>query len=150
MSVAMFHVPKNVPTLVPRLLREAVEKGKFEEELVLMRKDGSTFRAVLTVRPILRDGQHVGYMGMTRPLTPPGPVPVARLWVQSLRAPVLVASLIPGFVAALAARGAGYGIDRGLLGLSQGGLVSIPLGTNIGNDDVEYRAGKARQFRHRS
>src|SRR3989449_9427916 len=32
MSVAMFHVPKNVPTLVPRLLREAVEKGKFEEE----------------------------------------------------------------------------------------------------------------------
>src|SRR3989449_677960 len=75
MSVAMFHVPKNVPTLVPRLLREAVEKGKFEEEVVLMRKDGSTFRAVLTVRPILRDGQHVGYMGMTRPLTPPGPVP---------------------------------------------------------------------------
>src|SRR6266566_4680918 len=42
MSVAMFHVPKNVPTLVPRLLREAVEKGKFEEEVVLMRKDGST------------------------------------------------------------------------------------------------------------
>src|SRR5439155_24365178 len=49
MSVAMFHVPKNVPTLVPRLLREAVEKGKFEEEVTLMRKDGSTFRAVLTV-----------------------------------------------------------------------------------------------------
>src|SRR2546426_347192 len=133
MSVAMFHVPKNVPTLVPRLLREAVEKGKFEEEVVLMRKDGSTFRAVLTVRPILRDGQHVGYMGMTRPLTPPGPVPVARLWVQSLRAPFLVASLIPGFVGALAAREAGYGIDLGLLGLALVGLavacflVSPPL-----------------------
>src|SRR5438445_191905 len=81
MSVAMFHVPRNVPTLVPRLLREAVQKGKFEEEVVLIRKDGSTFRAMLTVRPIRRDGEHVGYMGMTRPLTPPGPVPVARLGV---------------------------------------------------------------------
>src|SRR5947199_105268 len=78
MSVAMFHVPKNVPTLVPRLLREALEKGKFEEEVTLMRKDGSTFRAVLTVRPIVREGRHVGFMGMTRPLTAPGPVPVAR------------------------------------------------------------------------
>src|SRR3989441_11658705 len=98
MSFAWFHVPKNVPTLVPRLLREAIEKGKFEEEVTLMRKDGATFRAVLTVRPIVRDGHHVGFMGMTRPLTPPGPVPVARLWVQALRAPFLVASLIPGFV----------------------------------------------------
>src|SRR5437879_5051698 len=50
MSVAMFHVPKNVPSLVPRLLLEAIEKGKFEEEVTLMRKYGSTFRAVLTLR----------------------------------------------------------------------------------------------------
>src|SRR5438093_635217 len=148
LTVAMFHVPKNVPTLVPRLLREALEKGKFEEEVVLMRKDGSTFRAVLTVRPILRDGQHVGYMGMTRPLTPPGPVPVARLWVQSLRAPFLVASLIPGFVAALAAREAGYGIDLGLLGLSLVGLVFIHLGTNMANDAWDYRSGNDLQVRH--
>ncbi len=68
MSVAAFHMPKNVATLVPRLLREAVEKGKFEEEVVLMRKDGSTFRAILTVRPMVRDGRQVGFMGMTRPL----------------------------------------------------------------------------------
>jgi len=148
MSVAMFHVPRNVPTLVPRLLREAVEKGKFEEEVVLMRKDGSTFRAVLTVRPILRDGQHVGYMGMTRPLTPPGPIPVARLWVQSLRAPFLVASLIPGFVAALAAREAGYGIDLGLLGLALVGLVFIHLGTNMANDAWDYRSGNDLAVRH--
>src|SRR5256884_415317 len=57
MSIAWFHVPKNIPTLVPRLLREAIEKGKFEEEVTLMRKDGATFQAVLTVRPVLRDGQ---------------------------------------------------------------------------------------------
>ena len=113
-----------------------------------MRKDGSTFRAVLTVRPILRDGQHVGFMGMTHPLTPPGPVPVARLWVQAFRAPFLVASLIPGFVGALAARQAGHGIDLRLLGLSLLGLVFIHLGTNMANDAWDYRSGNDLQVRH--
>src|SRR5256712_6804645 len=70
MSVAMFHVPRNVPTPVPRLLREAVEKGKFDKEVVLMRTDGSTFRAALTVRPILRDGQQFGDIGTPHPLSP--------------------------------------------------------------------------------
>jgi len=68
LSVATFHLPENVPTLVPRLLKTAVEKGKFEEEVTLQRKDGSTFRAVLTVRPVHRDGKQVGFMGFTRPL----------------------------------------------------------------------------------
>lgn len=71
MSVAAFHLPENVPVLVPRLLREAVEKGKFEEEVVLQRKDGKVFRAVLTVRPVFRDGKQIGYMGTTHPLEPP-------------------------------------------------------------------------------
>ena len=71
MSVAAFHLPENVPTLVPRLLREAVEKGKFEEEVTLRRKDGATFRARLTVRPMFREGKQVGFMGMTHPLEPP-------------------------------------------------------------------------------
>lgn len=71
MSVATFHLPENVPTLVPRLLREAVEKGRFEEEVVLRRKDGATFRARLTVRPMIENGRQIGYMGMTQPLEPP-------------------------------------------------------------------------------
>jgi len=71
MSVASFHVPDKVPTLVPRLLREAVENGKFEEEVTLVRKDGSRFPAILTVRPMFREGQQVGYMGRTQPLGPP-------------------------------------------------------------------------------
>ena len=71
MSVASFHVPENVPVLVPHLLREAIEKGKFEEEVTLMRKDGARFPAILTVRPMFRDGQQIGFMGKTRPLAPP-------------------------------------------------------------------------------
>jgi len=71
MSVAAFHLPENVPTLVPRLLKTAVEQGRFEEEVTLVRKDGARFPAVLTVRPMFRDGKQVGFMGRTRPLAPP-------------------------------------------------------------------------------
>jgi PAS domain S-box-containing protein len=67
-SVASFHLPENVPTLVPRLLKTAVEAGKFEEKVTLVRKDGSRFEGILTVRPKFKDGQQVGFMGFTRPL----------------------------------------------------------------------------------
>src|SRR5256712_464216 len=63
MNVGSFHVPRNVPTLVPRLLKEASVNGKFEEEVTLMRKDGSTFQAVLSVYPVIREGKKVGFMG---------------------------------------------------------------------------------------
>src|SRR3989304_5491402 len=95
MSVAMFHVPKNVPTLVPRLLREAVEKGKFEEGGTPMGKGASPVPAIVTVRPMMRDGKQVGFMGITRPLGPPGEVPVGHLWVQAFRSPFLVAPPLP-------------------------------------------------------
>lgn len=68
MSVAAFHDPEKVATLVPRLLQTAVEKGKFEEKVTFVRKDGSRFHAILTVRPKFKDGKQVGFMGFTRPL----------------------------------------------------------------------------------
>ncbi len=67
-SVAIFHQPDKVATLVPRLLKTAVEKGEFKEQVTMVRKDGSEFPAMLTVRPVHRDGKHVGYMGYTEPL----------------------------------------------------------------------------------
>lgn len=67
-SVAIFHQPQAVETLVPRLLQTAVEEGQFQEEVTLVRKDGSEFPAILTVRPVHREGKHVGYMGYTEPL----------------------------------------------------------------------------------
>jgi 1,4-dihydroxy-2-naphthoate octaprenyltransferase len=148
MSVAAFHLPKNVPTLVPRLLREAVERGKFEEEVVLMRKDGSTFRAVLTVRPMVRDGKQVGFMGMTRPLEEPGKPPVAKLWLQALRAPFLVASLIPVLVGGFAAWQIRSAFNLSLFLLAIVGAACIHIGANMGNDAWDYRSGNDLQVRH--
>jgi len=148
MSVAAFHLPKNIPTLVPRLLREAVEKGKFEEEVVLMRKDGSTFRAILTVRPVVRDGKQVGFMGMTRPLEEPGKPPVAKLWLQSLRAPFLVASLTPMLVGGLAAWQIRSAFDVSLFLLALAGAACIHVSANMGNDAWDYRSGNDLAVRH--
>src|SRR3972149_1050217 len=147
-SVAMSHVPKNVPTLVPRLLREAVEKGKFEEEVPLMRKDASTFRAVLTVRPMVRDGKQVGFMGLTRPLGPPTSSPVVRLWFQALRVPFLVASIVPVLVGALAAWRVRNAFDLPLFLLALGGAACIHIGANMGNDAWDYRSGNDLAVRH--
>jgi 1,4-dihydroxy-2-naphthoate octaprenyltransferase len=148
MSVAAFHVPKNVPTLVPRLLREASEKGKFEEEVILMRKDASTFRAVLTVRPIVRDGKQVGFMGMTRPLEEPGEPPVAKLWLQALRAPFLAASVVPVLVGGLAAWQIRSAFNASLFLLALLGAACIHLGANMGNDAWDYRSGNDLAVRH--
>ena len=66
--VTVFHEPEAVQSLVPRLLKTAAESGKFEEEVTLVRKDGSKFRAVLTVRPTKTGTEITGYMGLTRPI----------------------------------------------------------------------------------
>ncbi len=67
-SVVIFLEPRAVATLVPRLLKTAAEAGKFEEEVTLVRKDESRFVGILTVRPLLKHGEIVGYMGLTRHL----------------------------------------------------------------------------------
>jgi len=148
MNVGMFHVPRNVPTLVPRLLKEASVNGKFEEEVTLMRKDGSTFQAVLAVYPVVRDGKQVGFMGRTRPLGPPTAVPVGRLWFQALRAPFLVASIVPVLVGALAAWQiqSAFSLPSFLLCLV--GAAFIHLGANMTNDAWDYRSGNDANVHH--
>jgi PAS domain S-box-containing protein len=66
--VTLFHPPEAVQTLVPRLLKTAAETGKFEEQVTMVRKDGSKFLALLTVRPLKNGNEITGYMGLTRPI----------------------------------------------------------------------------------
>jgi PAS domain S-box-containing protein len=67
-SVAIFHEPDAIQELVPRLLKTAAETGKFEEEVTLVRKDGTKFRGLLTVRPLLKENEITGYIGVTKHL----------------------------------------------------------------------------------
>ena len=148
MNVGSFHVPRNVPTLVPRLLKEASVNGKFEEEVTLMRKDGSTFQAVLSVYPVIRDGKQVGFMGRTRPLGPPTAIPVGSLWFQALRAPFLIASIIPVLVGALAAWQIRTAFNLPFFLLCFLGAVFIHLGANMANDAWDFRSGNDANVHH--
>jgi PAS domain S-box-containing protein len=67
-SLTVFHEPREVATLVPRLLKSAADVGKSEDEVAIVRQDGSEFMDILTVRPLLKRGEGVGRMGMTRHL----------------------------------------------------------------------------------
>src|SRR3989442_13593426 len=148
MNCGSFHVPRNVPTLVPRLLREASVNGKFEEEVTLMRKDGPTFRAVLSVYPVIRDGTQVGFMGRPGPFGPPPAVPVGRLWFQALRAPFLIASIIPVLVGALAAWQIRSAFSAPFFLLCLIGAVFIHLGANMANDAWDFRSGNDANVHH--
>ena len=148
MNVGSFHVPRNVPTLVPRLLKEASVDGKFEEEVTLMRKDGSTFQAILSVYPVIRDGKQVGFMGRTRPLGPPTAIPVGRLWFQALRAPFLIASIIPVLVGALAAWQIRSAFSLPFFLLCLLGAVFIHLGANMANNAWDFRGGNDANVHH--
>lgn len=113
-----------------------------------MRKDASTFRARLMVRPIVRDEKQIGFMGMTHPLGPPGRVPVGRLWLQALRAPFLIASLVPALVGAFAAYLVTRTFDVVLFALVIVGLACVHLGTNMANDAWDFRSGNDLAVRH--
>src|SRR2546427_7483266 len=148
MNVGSFHVPRNVPTLVPRLLKEASVNGKFEEEVTLMRKDGSTFQAVLSVYPVIRDGKQIGFMGRTRPLGPPTAIPVGGLWSQARRAPFLIASITPVLVGALAAWQIRSAFTLPFFLLCLLGAVFIHLGANMANDAWDFRSGNDANVHH--
>ncbi len=75
-------------------------------------------------------------------------VTTTQLWVRSLRAPFLVASLIPMVLAALLAwDDQGY-VDASLLGLTTLGLACIHLATNMLNDNFDYRSGADLAVKH--
>jgi 1,4-dihydroxy-2-naphthoate octaprenyltransferase len=145
-SVTIFHEPQAIATLVPRLLKTAAETGKFEEEVTLVRKDESKFLALLTVRPIKKGGEIVGYMGLTRPIREvaraPAQIPQERhkVWVRELRAPFLLLPAIFVPVGLLMAWGSGsFNLFYAVLTLA--GALSLHASVNVLNDYFDFTSG---------
>ena len=59
--LSAFHRKQDLAELLPRMMGAAQEKGVFQEEVTMRRKDGSEFRAKLTVVSLQEGGQMVGY-----------------------------------------------------------------------------------------
>ena len=132
-------------------LDESVKKGKWEGETVFMRKDGSEFPARIKITPTKdKDGNHIGYCGITTPLddkTPDEVIPKIDLmtqiftWVVIMRLPFLSATIMPILVGAAVAKFMGYSVDWLWLGLTLLGGSFLHIGTNTSNDYFDHLSG---------
>jgi len=68
LPVGALHPSEKRETLLPRLIKAALKDGTVEERVTLVRKDGSRFEAMLTVRPRMQDGAHIGFERILRPV----------------------------------------------------------------------------------
>ena len=132
-------------------LDESVKKGKWEGETAFIRKDGSEFSAWIKITPTKdKDGNHIGYCGVTTPLddkTPDEVRPKIDLmtqiftWVVIMRLPFLSATIMPILVGAAVAKFMGYAVDWSWLGLTLLGGSFLHIGTNTSNDYFDYLSG---------
>ena len=132
-------------------LDESVKKGKWEGETAFLRKDGSEFSARIKITPTKdKDGNHIGYCGVTTPLddkTPDEVRPKIDLmtqiftWVVIMRLPFLSATIMPILVGAAVAKFMGYAVDWSWLGLTLLGGSLLHIGTNTSNDYFDHLSG---------
>lgn len=137
---------------VPGWLKRSVSEGHFETETVFIRKDGSKFPAHIRITPIMKDGVHTGYIGLTTPLegrSVDEVMPkISRLtkvlsWLYITRAPFLTVTIVSVLLGAILAPWlvSGAEINVGLLLLTLLGASLAHLGVNTANDYFDSRSG---------
>jgi len=132
-------------------LEESVKNGKWEGETVFLHKDGSELPCRIKITPTKgKDGEHIGYCGVTTLLTNKTPDEVRPkinlmtkifTWVVIMRLPFLSATLVPIFVGAAIANLAGFSVQWGWLGLTLLGGSLLHIGTNTSNDYFDHLSG---------
>tara|TARA_Y100000590_G_C15739247_1_gene1019645 strand:- start:1030 stop:2310 length:1281 start_codon:yes stop_codon:yes gene_type:complete len=132
-------------------LDEAVKNGEWEGDTVFLHKDGSELPCHIKITPTKgKNGEHIGYCGVTIPLddkTPDEVRPKINLmtrmftWVVIMRLPFLSATLVPIFIGAAVANLAGFSVDWSWLGLTLLGGSLLHIGTNTSNDYFDHISG---------
>lgn len=150
--VSVFSAGQVVLEHVPNWLKTAREEGEFRTRTVFLRKDGSRFAADVLITPTLRNGEQIGYCGVTTPLPEIDPdevspeISTATKFFTSLvitRAPFLTASILPILIGAswAVARGAAIPFPWGLfVGVLVSG-VAMQVAANTFNDYFDWKSG---------
>ncbi len=147
--VSLFSPGPVVLEHVPRWLKRSVDDGKFETDTVFVRKDGSSFPAHIRLSPTFKNGQQIGYCGVTEPLpdselarAQPTISVATRIFIGLVitRAPFLTATLVPVlFGGALAAQAGAF--HGGLFALALIGALALHVAANTWNDLYDWRSG---------
>jgi 1,4-dihydroxy-2-naphthoate polyprenyltransferase len=131
-------------------LKTAVEHGRYEGETVFVRKDGTRFPARIRITPTFKQGQQIGYCGVTVPLEAVDAESVAPdiavstkifKWLVVTRAPFLSATVVGVLTGAAAVFATTGSIPWGLLGLVLLGTSLLHLFANTANDYFDWRSG---------
>jgi 1,4-dihydroxy-2-naphthoate octaprenyltransferase len=149
--VSLFSPGLVVLDQVESWLEEAKETGSFETDTVFVRKDGTRFPAHVRITSTHRDGEHIGYCGVTEPLenssveeAMPDISPAAHLmkWLVITRAPFLSAVIAPVLI------GAGWAsyayqsaISLGMFAAVLFGACALQVAANTFNDYYDWKSG---------
>lgn len=144
--VSLFSPGETVLEHVPGWLSSAVKNGAHETDTVFVRKDGAEFPAHIRISPTFKNGEQIGYCGVTEPL-PMSELERARprisfatkafRWLVVTRAPFLTASLVPVLVgAALAPTFVALPFALALIG-----ALALHVAANTWNDLFDWRSG---------
>ena len=131
-------------------LAESVEKGAWEGNTVFLHKDGHEMPSKIKITPTKdRDGNHIGYCGVTSPLhdkTPEDVRPKINFatklfsWMVIMRLPFLTATVVPILLGAAVASKF-VNIDWFYFTLTMLGGFFLHIGTNTSNDYYDHISG---------
>ena len=132
-------------------LKESVEKGEWVGNTVFLAKDKTEIPCEIKITPTKdKDGNHIGYCGVTKPLSNANPDEVRPkislmtkifTWMVIMRLPFLSATFVPIFAGAAVASMLGYAISWSWLGLTLLGGSLLHIGTNTSNDYFDHKSG---------
>jgi 1,4-dihydroxy-2-naphthoate polyprenyltransferase len=137
---------------VQNWLKAAREEGEFTTRSVFLRRDGTPFTADIRITPTFKNGQQVGYCGVTLPrpdIAPEQAMPKVSLgtrlfsWLVIMRAPFLTAAIVPILVGAawVVASGQAQPFAWAFFFLALTGGVAIQVAANTFNDYFDWKSG---------
>jgi 1,4-dihydroxy-2-naphthoate polyprenyltransferase len=133
-------------------LKIARETGEFRSRTVFLRRDGTPFTADIRITPTFKDGEQIGYCGVTLPrpdIHPDEAMPKIGLgtkiftWLVITRAPFLTATIVPILT------GAAWIVASGFTGpfpwtlflLALVGGIALHIAANTFNDYFDWKSG---------
>jgi len=134
---------------VENWLKTAVAEGAYEGRTAFIRKDGSMFAADIKITPTHRDGEQIGYCGVTVPLPdvdPESALPPISIgthlmrWLVVTRAPFLTAMIVPILIGAALASQAGA-FSWLFFALSMAAGIALHVAANTFNDFFDWQSG---------
>ena len=137
---------------VPNWLKTSVAEGHYETDTVFIRKDDSEMAASIRITPIIKEGVHTGYIGLTTPLPDRSAAEVmpkislmtqVLQWLYITRAPFLTVTIVSVLIGAFLAPWLAPAVDLsvGLLFITLLGACLAHLGANTANDYFDWRSG---------